>query len=53
MTDTEKKRVIALGEQLGLEVTIDNRESGFFIGDKKMSFEELFKDWFDDVNEEA
>ncbi|MGG0754935.1 hypothetical protein [Brevibacillus laterosporus] len=53
MTDAEKQRVIALGEQFGLEVTFDNKESGIFIGDIKMSFEELFKDWFDDLSEEG
>ncbi|QOS99966.1 hypothetical protein JNUCC42_04210 [Brevibacterium sp. JNUCC-42] len=53
MTDDKKQRLIALREQLGLEVTFDNRESGFYIGDIKMSFEELFKEWFDDVNKEA
>ncbi|WP_162932732.1 hypothetical protein [Brevibacillus laterosporus] len=53
MTDTEKQRAIALGEQFGLEVTFDNKEPGAFIGDKKLSFGELFKDWLDDVNEEG
>ncbi|XOS93151.1 hypothetical protein ACLMAB_05805 [Brevibacillus laterosporus] len=53
MTDAEKQRAIALGEQFGLEVTFGNKEPGIFIGDTKMSFEELFKDWLDDVNEEG
>lgn len=53
MTDAEKQRAIALGEQFGLEVTFGNKEPGTFIGDNKLSFGELFKDWFDDVNEEA
>ncbi|MED1789065.1 MULTISPECIES: hypothetical protein [Brevibacillus] len=53
MTNAEKQRAIALGEQLGIEVTFDNKEPGIFIGDIKMSFEELFKDWFDDLNKEG
>ncbi|WP_181021725.1 hypothetical protein [Brevibacillus laterosporus] len=53
MTDAEKQRAIALGEQLGIEVTFGNKEPGIFIGDIVLSFEELFKDWFDDVNEEG
>nr|WP_162306324.1 hypothetical protein [Brevibacillus laterosporus] len=51
MTDEEKQRAIELGKQLGLEVTFGNEESGIYIGDTKMSFEDLFKGWLPELNE--